>query len=154
MSSAGAARSACCLSARCPTGVHQLRTEDLAAVQKPELDAAGVKTLLDSSVSGGDDYDKIQRNIARCSYFIPIVSAQPSAGSKPTSPRVSYAIDRARNIAEGALFILPVCIDDTDAGNAQVRERFKALHFTRLPGGEASPEFARRLQELLSTRHG
>jgi len=28
-------------------------------------------------------------------------------------PRVEYATDRARNIAEGAVFILPVCIDDT-----------------------------------------
>jgi hypothetical protein len=56
-------------------------------------------------------------------------------------------------MAEAALFILPVCIDDTNAANAQVPERFKALHFTRLPAGEVSPEFARRLQELLSTRN-
>jgi hypothetical protein len=46
-----------------------------------------------------------------------------------------------------------VCIDDTDAGNAQVPERFKALHFMRLPGGEVSPEFARRLRDLLSPGH-
>jgi len=65
----------------------------------------------------------------------------------------SYAIDRARNIAEGALFILPVTIDDTNGGDAQVPEKFKAVHFTRLPGGEVTPEFARHLQDLLSTRH-
>jgi len=64
-----------------------------------------------------------------------------------------YAIDRARNIAEGALFILPVTIDDTNGGDAHVPEKFKAVHFTRLPGGEVTPEFARRLQDLLSTRH-
>ena len=64
----------------------------------------------------------------------------------------SYAIDRARNIAEGALFILPVCIDDTDGGNAQVPEKFKAVHFTRLPGGEVPPEFAERIRDLLSSR--
>ena len=66
----------------------------------------------------------------------------------------SYAIDRARNIAEGALFIMPVTIDDTDGGNAQVPEKFKAVHFTRLIGGEVTPQFAERLKDLLAARHG
>jgi hypothetical protein len=129
--------------------------EDLAAVQKLKagLDAAGVRTWFDlERLESGDDYDrKIQRNIARCSYFIPVISATTDRRLEAYFRREwSYALDRARNIAEGALFILPVCIDDTDAGAAQVPERFKALHFTRLPGGEVTPEFARRLQELLS----
>ncbi len=129
--------------------------EDLAPVQKLKtgLDAAGVKTWFDlERLEGGDDYDrKIQRNIARCSYFIPVISATTDRRLEAYFRREwSYALDRARNIAEGALFILPVCIDDTDAGAAQVPERFKALHFTRLPGGEVTPEFARRLQELFS----
>src|SRR5689334_21779708 len=128
--------------------------EDLAAVQKMKagLDAAGIKTWFDlERLEGGDDYDrKIQRNIARCSYFIPVVSATTERRLEGYFRREwSYALDRARNIAEGALFILPVCIDDTDAGAAQVPERFRALHFTRLPGGEVTPEFARRLQELV-----
>src|SRR5215831_12864979 len=133
--------------------------EDLAAVQKLKsgLDAVGVKTWFDlERLESGDDYDrKIQRNIARCSYFIPVISASTERRLEAYFRREwSYALDRARNIAEGALFIMPVCIDDTDAGNAQVPERFKALHFTRLPGGEVSAEFARRLQELQSGRNG
>jgi hypothetical protein len=133
--------------------------EDLAAVQKLKagLDAVGVKTWFDlERLEGGDDYDrKIQRNIARCSYFIPIVSGATERRLEAYFRREwSYALDRARNMAEGALFILPVCVDDTNAANAQVPERFKALHFTRLPGGEVSPEFTHRLQELLSSRHG
>jgi TIR domain-containing protein/SIR2-like protein len=129
--------------------------EDLAAVQKLKagLDAAGVKTWFDlERLESGDDYDrKIQRNIARCSYFIPIVSATTERRLEAYFRREwSYALDRARNIAEGALFILPVSIDDTEAGAAHVPERFKALHFTKLPGGEVSPEFAQRLQDLLS----
>jgi hypothetical protein len=132
--------------------------EDLAAVQKlkASLDAAGVKTWFDlERLEGGDDYDrKIQRNVARCSYFIPIVSANTERRLEAYFRREwSYAIDRARNMAEAALFILPVCIDDTDAASAQVPEKFKTVHFTRLPGGEVSPEFAHRLQELLSARH-
>lgn len=62
-------------------------------------------------------------------------------------------MDRARNIAEGAVFILPVCIDDTPEGEALVPEKFKSLHVSRMPGGEPSPEFLGRLRDLLSGRH-
>ncbi|HTS23282.1 MAG TPA: toll/interleukin-1 receptor domain-containing protein [Casimicrobiaceae bacterium] len=131
--------------------------EDLTAVQKLKagLDAAGVRTWFDlERLESGDDYDrKIQRNIGRCSYFIPVVSATTDRRLEAYFRREwSYALDRARNIAEGTPFILPVCIDETDAGTAQVPERFKALHFTRLPGGEVTPDFARRLRELLAVR--
>ncbi|HEX7270585.1 MAG TPA: toll/interleukin-1 receptor domain-containing protein, partial [Casimicrobiaceae bacterium] len=117
---------------------------------------AGVKTWFDlERLESGDDYDrKIQRNIARCSFFVPVVSAATEGRLEAYFRREwSYALDRSRNIAEGALFILPVCVDGTDAGRAQVPDRFKALHFTRLPGGEVSPEFAHRLRDLLSGRH-
>ena len=131
--------------------------EDLAAVQrlKAGLDAAGVKTWFDlERLEVGDDYDrKILRNISRCSYFIPVVSATTERRLEGYFRREwSYAIDRARNIAEGALFILPVTIDDTGGGDAEVPEKFKTVHFTRLPGGEITPEFALRLQGLLSSR--
>ena len=79
---------------------------------KAGLDAAGVKTWFDlERLEGGDDYDrKIQRNIARCSFFIPIVSATTERRLEGYFRREwSYAIDRARNIADGAVFILPVC---------------------------------------------
>jgi hypothetical protein len=132
--------------------------EDLPAVQrlKAGLDAAGIKTWFDlDRLEGGDDYDrKIQRNIARCSYFIPVVSATTERRLEGYFRREwSYAIDRARNIAEGALFILPVCIDDTSAADAHVPDKFKALHITRMPGGEVTPDFARHLQDFLSARH-
>jgi len=50
------------------------------------------------------------------------------------------------------VFILPVCIDDTTEAAAHVPEKFKALHFTRIPGGEPPPEFAKRLQSLSLAR--
>jgi len=131
--------------------------EDLPAVQrlKSALDGAGIRTWFDlERLESGDDYDrKIQRNISRCSYFIPIVSATTERRLEGYFRREwSYAVDRARNIAEGALYILPVCIDGTNEGNAHVPDKFKAVHFTRLPGGTATPEFVQRLQELLSAR--
>jgi hypothetical protein len=132
--------------------------EDLPAVQKLKagFDAAGIKTWFDlDRLEGGDDYDrKIQRNIARCSFFIPIVSATTQRRLEGFFRREwSYAIDRTRNIADGALFILPVCIDDTNSGEAQVPDKFRSVHFTRLPGGEVSPEFTQRIRDLLSSRH-
>lgn len=131
--------------------------EDLPAVQrlKAGLDAAGITTWFDlDRLEGGDDYDrKIQRNIARCSYFIPVVSATTERRLEGYFRREwSYAIDRSRNIAEGALFVLPVCIDDTRAIDAHVPDKFKALHITQLPGGEVTPEFARHLLNFLSPR--
>jgi hypothetical protein len=131
--------------------------EDLPAVQrlKSGLDAAGIRTWFDlDRLEGGDDYDrKIQRNIARCSYFIPVISAATERRLEGYFRREwSYAIDRSRNIAEGALFILPVCIDDTHATAAHVPDKFKALHVTRLPGGEVTAEFARHLQDFLTAR--
>jgi len=131
--------------------------EDLAAVQKMKaaFDAAGVKTWFDlERLEGGDDYDrKIQRNIARCSFFVPVVSATTERRLEGYFRREwSYAIDRARNIADGALFILPVTIDGTPGGAAQVPDKFKSVHFTALPGGEVPPEFAARLRDLLASR--
>jgi hypothetical protein len=131
--------------------------EDLMAVQrlKAGLDGAGITTWFDlDRLEGGDDYDrKIRRNIERCAYFIPVVSAATERRVEGYFRREwSYALDRARNIAEGALFIVPVCIDDTDTVSAQVPDRFKALHITRLPGGEVTPEFARHLRDFLSAR--
>ena len=131
--------------------------EDLPAVQqiKAALDAAGVVTWFDMDrLEGGDDYDrKIQRNIARCSYFIPIVSATTQRRLEGYFRREwSYALDRVRNMADGALFILPVSIDATAGAEARVPDKFKELHFTQLPGGRVPPEFAQRLTDFMRAR--
>jgi len=60
----------------------------------------------------------------------------------------SYALDRAPIMAEGALFIVPVTLDGITAAAAIVPERFRELHFAQLPGGQVTPEFARRLAEV------
>ena len=131
--------------------------EDLAAVQqlKAGLEAAGITPWFDiDRLEVGDDYDrKIQRNIARCSYFIPVVSATTQRRLEGYFRREwSYALDRARNMADGALFILPVSIDATQAPEALVPDRFKALHFTQLPGGQVTPEFSARLADFMRAR--
>ncbi len=129
--------------------------EDLPAVQrlKAAMDAAGLTTWFDlDRLEGGDDYDrKIRANIGRCSFFLPVISATTQRRHEAYFRREwSYAVDRARNIADGGKFILPVCIDDTPESEALVPEQFKSLHIVRIPGGEPPPEFLRRLQDLFS----
>jgi len=131
--------------------------EDLPAVQqiKAGLEAAGVTTWFDiDRLEVGDDYDrKIQRNIARCSYFIPVISTTTQRRLEGYFRREwSYAIDRVRNMADGALFILPVSIDGTSAAEALVPDKFKALHFSHLPAGMVPPEFAARLSDFMRAR--
>jgi hypothetical protein len=55
-------------------------------------------------------------------------------------------------MADGALFILPVTIDATTAGEALVPDKFRALHFTQLPDGAVPPDFAQRLLDFTRTR--
>ena len=131
--------------------------EDLAAVQriKAGLEAAGITTWFDlDRLEGGDDYDrKVQRNIARCSYFIPVISATTERRLEAYFRREwSYAIDRSRNMADGAVFILPVTIDGTDPTRALVPDKFRTLHFSQLPAGEVPAEFAQRLADFMQAR--
>ena len=107
-------------------------------------------------LESGDDYDrKIRGNIARCSFFIPVVSATTQRRHEGYFRREwSYAVDRTRNMADGAVFILPVCIDDTDARPTRmVPEKFKARALQpRCPGGEPPPEFVQRLAGSVQRR--
>lgn len=128
--------------------------EDLPAVQrlKAGLDSAGLTTWFDmDQLAGGDDFErKIRNNIHRCSFFIPIISATTQRRVEGWFRREwSQGVDRTFAMAEGATFILPVCIDNTPEAGAVVPEKFLKNHWTRLPDGEPTPEFARRLRQLL-----
>jgi hypothetical protein len=131
--------------------------EDLPSVQrlKARLDAAGIRTWFDlDRLEGGDDYDrKIRGNIARCSFFIPVISATTQRRHEGYFRREwSYAVDRTRGMADGAVFILPVCIDATTEAEAIAPEKFKAVHFSRMQGGEPDPAFVQRIRELTQSK--
>ena len=128
--------------------------EDLAAVQqlKAGLDAAGITAWFDMDrLESGDDFArKIRGNVARCSYFIPVISATTQRRVEGWFRREwNWAVDRTEGMAAGARFILPVCIDDTPEKAAIVPEQFLKTHWTRLPGGTVTPEVATRLQAML-----
>ena len=130
--------------------------EDLAAVQKLKvaLDAAGVNAWFDlERLEGGDDFArKIRGNVARCSFFIPIISATTQRRVEGWFRREwNWAVDRTHGMAAGARFILPVCIDDTPDKGALVPEEFLRAHWLRLPGGTVAPEVAEKLKALLGS---
>ena len=132
--------------------------EDVDAARRiaEALRSFGLAVWFDQNeLRGGEEWDaKLRTQIRTCTMFMPVISAATQARSEGYFRREwSYAIDRSRNIAEGAIFILPITIDDTNGGDAQVPEKFKAVHFTHLPDGEITPEFAQRLKDFLSARH-
>jgi hypothetical protein len=61
----------------------------------------------------------------------------------------SLAAERAKLIAETIPFILPVAIDPVPENDALVPERFLQVQWTRLPGGDPSPEFIERMVRLV-----
>ncbi len=131
--------------------------EDLAAVQqlKAGLDAAGIKAWFDMErLESGDDFArKIRGNVARCGYFIPVISATTQRRVEGWFRREwNWAVDRTEGMVAGARFILPVCIDDTPEKGAHVPEQFLKTHWTRLPGGAVTPEVAAKLKELLGSK--
>jgi hypothetical protein len=54
----------------------------------------------------------------------------------------NYVLDRTHSIADQAVFIIPVAIDDTPPTTALVPERFRAAQWERLLDGEVTSEFA------------
>ncbi len=147
-------RRATCPTTPCSSAI-RAKTCPPCSRSRPGSRPPGVTTWFDMDrLEVGDDYDrKIQRNIARCSYFIPVISANTQRRLEGYFRREwSYAMDRVRNMADGALFILPVTIDGTNAMEALVPDKFKALHFSQLPGGQVPAEFAQRLGDFMRAR--
>jgi len=130
-------------------------SEDAIAAQRiaNALRAAGVEVWFDQSeLRGGDVWDQtIRKQIKSCVLFIPVIS-------RHTHDRVEgyfrlewkLAVDRSHLIASDQTFLFPVVIDDTREDDERVPDRFKDIHWTRLPGGETPPIFVQRVQSLLS----
>ena len=129
-------------------------SQDAPAVKKlrDALDAAGIEVWFDQRhLEGGDDFDKeIKKNIRACSLFVPIISANTEARHEGYF-RLEWnlAVERAKLIAETIPFILPVAIDGVADQSALVPERFLQVQWTRLPGGNATPEFIERMVRLI-----
>ena len=135
-------------------------SQDAEAVKKicDALRAAGVEVWFDAEggLEHGDEWDaKIRRQIKECVLFLPIISANTQAREEGYF-RIEWelAAQRALGIASGVAFILPIVIDDTREPDALVPDRFRSVQWTRLRGGELTPEVKARFLKLWSHRTG
>ena len=135
-------------------------SQDAEAAKKicDTLRADGVEVWFDQEggLEHGDEWDtKIRRQIKECVLFIPVISANTQAREEGYF-RIEWelAAQRALGIASGVAFILPVVIDDTREPDALVPDRFRAVQWTRLRGGEVLPDVKQRFLKLWSHRAG
>ena len=128
---------------------------DVAAVRNVYngLTTRGIKAWFDfDRLEAGDEYEsKIKRSIKRCAIFLPIISRQ----TEDTRPRFfkrewNFAVDHSQNYLPDDPFIIPVAVDDSSAGTAHVPDRFLTKHWTQLPNGEVTEEFATQLKRILA----
>src|SRR3954463_2289787 len=99
------------------------------------LRAAGVEVWFDQSeLRGGDAWDaKIRKQIAACALFVPVISAVTQARREGYF-RLEWrlAAQRTHMMSEQVAFLLPLVLDATRDGDADVPVEFKAVQWTRL----------------------
>jgi TolB-like protein/tetratricopeptide (TPR) repeat protein len=130
-------------------------SQDAEAARKicEALRAAGLEVFLDQSeLRGGDAWDqKIRHEIHDCALFIPMVSQHTQERLEGYFRHEwNLAIERTHHMAQQKPFLVPVVVDGTRDQEAFVPDAFKAVQWTRLPGGETPPAFVERIKRLLS----
>jgi TolB-like protein/Flp pilus assembly protein TadD len=130
-------------------------SQDAAAAQKicQALRAAGIEVFLDQSeLRSGDAWDqKIRHEIHECALFIPMVSQNTQERLEGYFRHEwNLAIERTHHMAQQKPFLVPVVVDGTRDQEAFVPDTFRAVQWTRLPGGETPPAFVERIKRLLS----
>lgn len=116
------------------------------------LRASGVEVWFDAhELKGGDAWDqKIRGQIRECALFLPVISAQTQARAEGYFRREWKLADhRTEDMGRRRAFLVPVCIDETSDGDADVPDSFLKVQWTRLPGALPTPEFVRQVQRLL-----
>ena len=116
------------------------------------LRAAGIEVWFDQSeLVGGDQWDgKIRGQIGSCALFVPIISANTQTRLEGYFRREwKQAASRTHDMADEKTFLLPVVIDGTRDAEAKVPAEFKAVQWTKLPGGETPVAFCARVKRLL-----
>jgi isopentenyl diphosphate isomerase/L-lactate dehydrogenase-like FMN-dependent dehydrogenase len=115
------------------------------------LRAAGIEVWFDQSeLRGGDAWDRqIRERIQDCRLFIPLISANTEARDEGYFRREwKLAADRTHDMSEKRTFLVPVVIDDTSERSSSVPEKFRAVQWTRVPGGETPAAFVERIRRL------
>ena len=115
---------------------------EAARLLRDALASHGLDVWYDENeLLGGDAWDqKIRRQIRECTYFMPVISAQTEARREGYFRREwRLAVDRSHDMADDAMFLIPVAIDATPEIGARVPERFTSVQWLRCPGGASTP---------------
>jgi len=129
-------------------------SEDAEAAQRicEALRAAEIEVWFDqSALRGGDVWDQaIRKQIKNCVLFVPVISRHTHERDEGYF-RLEWklAVDRSHLMTSNKAFLLPVVIDDTPEDDENVPDRFKEIHWTRLPGGDTPPAFVERVRRLV-----
>jgi hypothetical protein len=93
----------------------------------------------------------IRKQIKTCVLFIPVISRHTHERDEGYF-RLEWklAVDRSHLMTTNKAFLLPVVVDDTREDDENVPDRFRDIHWTRLPGGETPPAFVERVRRLVS----
>lgn len=133
-------------------------SEDRAAARalRDALTATGLEVWYDENeLGGGDAWDqKIRRQIRDCDYFMPMISAATEKRKEGYFRREwRLAAERTLDMADDVMFLLPVAIDGTSEGGARVPDKFLAVQWLRLPGGQVTPALETLCRRLLAGEH-
>ena len=128
-------------------------SEDRSAARalRDTLAAAGLEVWLDEDeLGGGEAWDtKIRNQIRTCTYFMPLISATTEVRREGYFRREwRLAVERTLDFADDVLFLVPIVIDDTRDAGARVPEKFFAVQWLRVPGGQATPALRELAQKL------
>jgi len=128
-------------------------SEDRPAVEaiREALESAGVDVWFDrDALHAGDAYEaKIRANIERASLFLPVLSRHALT---PARRFFRLEWDHAERVAVQAppsmRYIVPVAIDDLPPDEPALPERFRKLHWVRLPDGRPTADFVASVRQL------
>lgn len=129
---------------------------EAARLLRDALTEAGLDVWYDENeLGGGDAWDqKIRRQIRECTYFMPVISAQTEARREGYFRREwRLAVDRSHDMADDAMFLIPVVIDATTEAGARVPEKFLSVQWLRVPGGVANQGLRSLAARLASGEH-
>jgi len=143
------------LNSRCPSVFLSYASEDREAARalRDALPAFGLEVWYDESeLGGGELWDqKIRKQIRECDYFMPVISAQTEARHEGYFRREwRLAVERTHDMADDHPFLLPVVIDATGQSGARVPEKFFAIQWLRVPGGQPTPALEALCRRLVS----
>jgi hypothetical protein len=129
--------------------------EDQAAVERLRAGLKDFPVWFDQAkLEAGDGWEhKIEDNIARCRFFMPVISKTTNRRLEGFFRREwNQAADRTRAMHDDIRFIVPITIDDTKAATARVPKPFLRAHWWQLPDGEPTAQFRNEIRALFESQ--